>query len=764
MVHTSIAQSLNDPSIQYDASGGLFDTDSLRSINIEFYNANYHNILVQNWEANNGERLPARIDLSNGTTLDSVGIRYKGNSTFALANDNNNRKLPWNLDINHYVGGQRLMDYPKLKLANGYFDPTFCREVSAYKVYNRYMPSSEANFLRVNVDGQYLGLYLNTESVDRNFLEKHFGESDGVFFKCDPAQQFGQQGEMGDSDLSYLGTDTTDYYTHYSLKSDYGWDQMVKLTDIINNDSDQLDSIMNVDRALWAFAVNNVIANYDTYNGLFRHNYYLYQTKDGLFQMIPWDLSESYVSLFLGFVFDGNDLFEYDPYEGYGSVGTPLVNALTKDPQSLRGKIYTAHLRTLIKEQLETENIANNVSRYQELIRNSVAQDNNKLFNLGQFTSNVSSDLIIPFAFSSAAILPTIERRKNFLNAHPELLHEAPEIAEIDISINDNMSYVEVAVIGANKVELMVSNNGYQSKFKSFEMTDDGSNGDQVAGDGIYTSLMPYQQSPIELAYYIRAHSEHALSLLPERAEYQFFTFQANGDLVINECMASNESIAQDSEGEYEDWIELYNNGDEAIDLSGYFLSDDKSNLAKWFFPEGAEIAPQSYLIIWADGEVEQAGLHCSFSLNTNGETIYLSDNAGQLVDQMEFPALAVDDSYGRFPNGNGSFQDLFPSFDGENTLVSNLKDFNDQINMMTIFPSPAKTDLTVEFDSKRIANYTLEFINTAGKLAKAIDVCRDCLGFQRLSIDISSLGVGYYSVQLIFNEGVLSTGSFIKM
>ena len=56
-----------------------------------------------------------------------------------------------------------------------------------------------------------------------------------------------------------------------------------------------IDSVLNVDRTLWAFAVNQVIVNLDCYNTYYVHNYYLYQTKDGLFQMIPWDLDNSFV-------------------------------------------------------------------------------------------------------------------------------------------------------------------------------------------------------------------------------------------------------------------------------------------------------------------------------------------------------------------------------------------------------------------------------------------------------------------------------------
>ena len=58
----------------------------------------------------------------------------------------------------------------------------------------------------------------------------------------------------------------------------------------IDLDFENIDSVLNVDRTLWAFAVNQVIQNLDCYNTYYIHNYYLYQTKDGLFQMIPWIL------------------------------------------------------------------------------------------------------------------------------------------------------------------------------------------------------------------------------------------------------------------------------------------------------------------------------------------------------------------------------------------------------------------------------------------------------------------------------------------
>ena len=85
------------------------------------------------------------------------------------------------------------------------------------------------------------------------------------------------------------------------MKSDYGWAELMELIRTIKDDFTNLDSVLNIDRTLWAFAVNQVIQNLDCYNTYYIHNYYLYQTKDGLFQMIPWDLDNSFSGAIMGF-------------------------------------------------------------------------------------------------------------------------------------------------------------------------------------------------------------------------------------------------------------------------------------------------------------------------------------------------------------------------------------------------------------------------------------------------------------------------------
>ncbi len=72
--------------------------------------------------------------------------------------------------------------------------------------------------------------------------------------------------------------------------------------------------------------------------------------------------------------------------------------------------------------------------------------------------------------------------------------------------------------------------------------------------------------------------------------------------IVINELMSSNSNTLADEDGDFEDWIELYNRGEESVDLEGWGLSDDASKLFKWKFPK-VTINPGEYLLVWASGK-----------------------------------------------------------------------------------------------------------------------------------------------------------------
>ena len=151
LVQSSDAQILYDPQTVYDAPGGLLDHTILRTMDITFYDANYNAILHNSWENNLGIRLATTVQLDGGTFYPNVMVRYKGNSTYAIPSDQGNPKVPYNLDFNDSVSGQTLLGYNKVKLANAIFDPTFAKEITAYDIYKRYLPSPQASLVQLNV-------------------------------------------------------------------------------------------------------------------------------------------------------------------------------------------------------------------------------------------------------------------------------------------------------------------------------------------------------------------------------------------------------------------------------------------------------------------------------------------------------------------------------------------------------------------------------------------------------------------------------------
>ena len=132
-------------------------------------------------------------------------------------------------------------------------------------------------------------------------------------------------------------------------------------------------------------------------------------------------------------------------------------------------------------------------------------------------------------------------------------------------------------------------------------------------------------------------------------------------DIVINEFMASNNSVIQDDQGQYDDWIELHNTSETPVDVGGLYLTDDLTNPTAWQFPLGQSqdttIDGKGYLLIWADQDTGPE-LHASFGLSASGEAVGLFAADGITpIDQLVYPKQTQDLSYGRFPDGHGPWR-----------------------------------------------------------------------------------------------------------
>ena len=121
------------------------------------------------------------------------------------------------------------------------------------------------------------------------------------------------------------------------------------------------------------------------------------------------------------------------------------------------------------------------------------------------------------------------------------------------------------------------------------------------------------------------------------------------GDIIyINEVMASNKSTYPNKIGKYYDYIELYNNTDEDIDLEGYYLSDNNGNTRKYKLPK-AIIKAKGYKVIFASGldKVDGEEIHTNFKISSNGEMLILSDKDGKVINKINVNKTASDTSYG---------------------------------------------------------------------------------------------------------------------
>jgi len=297
-----------------------------------------------------------------------------------------------------------------------------------------------------------------------------------------------------------------------------------------------------------------------------------------------------------------------------------------------------------------------------------------------------------------------------------------PDIEYVSQNIENPQNEEEVIIsskiTNVNQVELMITTQPSHFNFISYEMNDSGINGDQLAGDNIYSCIVPFTDSGSFIQYYVRASNEDAISLSPEKAEYEFYYYTVTPEfvesaLVINEIMASNDQTQADEYGEFNDWIEIYNIGSLDINLGDYYLSDDVNILDKYNFPS-VTLGPNEYFIVWADDDEEDQGdNHATFKLSASGEAVYLSDSNFNLVDGLTFGEQQTDMGYARVPNGTGPFVIQSPTFSNNNDLLSSQLEYKDDRQLIKI------TDILgrdVNADSKQS---TLLYIYDDGSIEK---------------------------------------------
>ena len=325
----------------------------------------------------------------DGHIYRSAGIRYKGYSSYNA----NEIKNPFNIDLNYTITGQNHLGYRKLKLSNVIHDPTFVREVLSYEIARKYMPASTAGYARLFVNDTLIGLYTNVEAVDEGFIEKHWGSATNTFVKGEPNKlqyPFGQNANLA---LTH-GSDSSGYQAYYKMESPTGWNDLYHLIARLDQGSGNIDTILNTDRALWMHAFNEVLLNLDSYIG-YSQNYYLYRDDFGRFNPILWDLNMSFGSFrdsdastnFQGISIP--KLKRLDPLAllSFAISPRPLMTQLLVN-DTLQ-KMYFAHMRTIVDENIRNGSYFSRAQELQTLIDPDVQLDTNKFYSYTDFLKNI---------------------------------------------------------------------------------------------------------------------------------------------------------------------------------------------------------------------------------------------------------------------------------------------------------------------------------------------------------------------------------------
>lgn len=720
-------------------SQSFYADNAIQEIRIYFAQSNWDALLDAERAGNDGYIQADSIRI-NGTTLRGVGVKYKGNSSYNA----NQVKNPFHIELDTYTP-QDYQGYTDIKLSNVKFDPSFVREALSYSILRQYMHAPKANFANVYVNNTLIGLYTNCEAINKKFVSEKFGSNDNAFFDCSPPAGAGP-GSTNLPNLAYLGTTESSYYSAYDMKSDSGWNHLIDLTNVLSNNTANVETVMDIDRALWMLAFDNIMVNLDSYLGQFKQNYYLYKDDNGRFNPVIWDLNMSFGTFTMTGTINlttTTSKAQLTHLLHQNDAAWPLMQKLMAVPTYKRK--YLAHFKTILLENFANGSYLTTAQSLQTLISSSVQADPNKFYTFTQFQNNLTTDVSVGMN-SASGLSALMTARYNYLVALADFTNTQPTIASITPSNTSpalgSTVNITANVTNTNTTAVYIGHrtNVFQ-QFTKVSMYDDGLHNDGAAGDNVYGATIPVNN--ITTQYYIYAENNNIGRFSPERAEHEFHTLVATypvinaGDISINELMAQNSATAQDEMGVYEDWVELYNNTSNDLDLGGYLLTDDTASLSKWQFPLNTVIPANGYLIVWCDDDATNGPLHATFKLSAGGESVTLSTPGLALVDQVFFGAQSTDMGYARVPNGTGNFVIQAPTFNANNETSSSIVQMA-KTTEINAFPNPTSGYLQVRI-SELLSNERILVYNQLGQMVLNEEASNEN------ELDFSELNSGMY-------------------
>ncbi len=668
------------------SKAGLYDPAVLRTVFIEFDTETWEDEMAK--FKNTDVEMPATLTV-DGRKYPMVGIKFRGQSSFGHIPAGSKRSL--NLSMDFINRDQRLYGYKTINLLNCNGDASFLSSILYSHLAADYLPAPKANMMKVVINGESWGVYSNVQQYNKDFLKEFYGTTTGARWKVPGSPQ-------ADGGLRYLGEDMDPYHQRFEIKSkddEDSWKALINLCKVLNETPAKdlpkaIEPILNVDGVLRFLAIDVAVVNSDGY-WTRASDFSIYLEPSGMFHIIPHDMNEAFRG-------------------GHRSGGGPLGGGFRGRGQGFRPPHPLEEAIDVDKDgELSAEEIKNVTRALAPLDMNKDGridpEEVRPRFDPGQggppdFPSpdlggegppggraqgapqgfpgfgrsggrggfgrtgppgggGGHGDLTLdPLVGLDTERMPLRSKLLAVPQYRARYLQYARTLAE------KGMTHKNLSPVIAHYRELI----GEEVKIDTRKMS---------SHDAFAHATAPLQENEAPVTgslndfigkrrNFLMAHAEikniDAIDIeRPTVPKPRTLKRNAKVTVAISEFLASNKRTNKDPQGEFEDWIELVNYGSKNIDLSGMCLTDDPDNLPKWKIPTGTRIKAGGYLVIWADEDGSDEGLHANFKLSKNGEAVILTKNDA-IVDQIEYGPQTSEVSSGRLSGHTGKLEKLHPT------------------------------------------------------------------------------------------------------
>ena len=225
----------------------------------------------------------------------------------------------------------------------------------------------------------------------------------------------------------------------------------------------------------------------------------------------------------------------------------------------------------------------------------------------------------------------------------------------------------------------------------------------------------------------------------------------ANAQLYINEFMASNDFALPGPEGDYPDWIEIYNAGAEDVMLGGYYMSDKLDEPDAMYqipdtYPDSVTVPAGGYILFYANKGQETSVLNLNFKLKGDGEQVGLWDPEQNVLDSLTYGQQYADTSYGRYPDGDNNWSlmvDYTPGAPNSDPLT--VYETKDNASISQNYPNPFSSMTNIEFTLENASSVSIKVYDTRGALVAVLTDDTYPSGKHIINWNASNIPAGYY-------------------